>query len=201
MNHFRDLNLDIVNKTILEFGSGVGHLTSKLLKLTSSELILSIEARESNILYHKKRFPETNILCFDLESDDWTTIPKSDIGIAFGILYHLKNPFDFIKNASKKVNDFLIIETAVCDDYINKQQVLEETHSGYIVKEDVNLCIDSYNGMGCRMYSNSIILELKLYFPYVYSVIPPDNEEFTSKRRQIFMGSYIDQHNNQLIIV
>lgn len=202
MTHLLSLNLPIQNKTIIEFGSGVGYLTQYLLKISDPTLILSVEARQTNVDIHKILYPNNNVIQFDLEDNDWTFLKKYDFGFCYGLLYHLKNPLEFIKKTGNIIKEFIIIETVVSDIYISEDQVINKiNHKDYIVNEDKTLANNAYSGIGSRFTSSTIIESLKNTYSYVYSLkYMPNHNDFQSGLRNIFVGSYINLSDNNNLV-
>lgn len=196
-NHFLSLNLPIQNKNILEPGCGPGIFTQKFIDLSCN--VYSMEARSELVKYHNANISNSKIIHFNLESEDWTKVPICDITFAYGILYHLKNPDNFIKKISEKTTQFCIIETALSLDNNN-----DDIHN---VNENLHSLPQSFTGIGCRPTRRYIWNLMKKNFDYVYMPLTqPLHPDFPTQfntsshhtHRFIIIGSKIHLNNSQL---
>lgn len=156
--NFDKLKIDFKGKNILELGSGIGNHTKFILS-KKPKLVYSIEGREDNYEVLKKNFEKKkSVKCVlhDLEK----LIP--DYGVKFdwiynyGLLYHLKNPFEFIKNLSKINHKNMILETCIELDG-NENNINEGTHQS-----------QALNGVGSRPNLYKLVEELKKIYEKVY---------------------------------
>ncbi len=160
MAHLDSLCLPLNGKTVLEPGSGPGVFTKHLISKGCN--VHSLEARPENIDYYTNyvSHPNSKIVKFNVEVDDWLNVPVCDVTFCYGLLYHLKDPLTFLTNISSKTKEFCVLETVVsldtCSDDINN--VYEEPHI-------LNLSVE---GTGCRPTRKFLINYLKTKFKYVY---------------------------------
>jgi cyclopropane fatty-acyl-phospholipid synthase-like methyltransferase len=169
LNHLESLNLDISNKRVLEYGAGAGLLTQYF--VWKSCKVVSLEGREENVKQFLVRDSDVTVKQFDLEKTNWDDIESADVGFAYGLLYHLGNPKNFIQQAMKKTEEFLILETIVTEDNL--------PYSEYIVDEDTSSETQSLSGKGCRPSRKIVWDWFKEYFPFVYvPTTQPNHEEF-----------------------
>lgn len=112
--NFDKLNIDFKNKNILELGSGIGNHT-KFLLTKKPKCIVSIEGREDNFEVLKKTIKSKAVknVLHDLEKPIPDFDMKFDWIYNYGLLYHLKNPFEFIDNLSKVNHENMILETCI----------------------------------------------------------------------------------------
>jgi hypothetical protein len=105
-------NHDLTNKTVLELGAFNGDIGGNLAKLGAR--ITSAEGRKQNLLLGRRRYPKHNWMHVDLDIEEWAFDEKYDIIIHFGVLYHLKNPDFYLREAQKRCNHFFL-ESEVLD--------------------------------------------------------------------------------------
>lgn len=167
-SNFNDLKIDFKNKNILELGSGIGNHTKFILS-KKPNLIVSIEGREDNFKILENDFSENkSVKCIlhDLEK------PITDLGIEFdwiynyGLLYHLKNPFEVIKNISDVPHRNMILET--CIELDGEENNLNEG----------NHQSQSLSGVGSRPNVYKLVEELKKIYEVVYYPVQPKHEWF-----------------------
>ena len=169
LKHLESLNLNISNKTVTEYGAGPGLLTPYF--IYKSCKIIALEGREENVKQFVTENPNITVKQFDLEKTDWNELQSTQIGFAYGLLYHLGNPKNFIEQAAKKTDEFLILETVVNED--------KQAYSEHIVKEDTATETQSLSGYGCRPSRQIVWDWFKEYFPYVYvPTTQPNHDEF-----------------------
>ena len=99
-------------KSVLEIGCGHGHLGAELEKLGAT--VVSVDGREGNIHQLRKKFPNREAHVCDACSPELEQYGPVDIVFAFGLLYHLPKPVEFLR-ACSKLADILLLETAVVD--------------------------------------------------------------------------------------
>jgi hypothetical protein len=195
LDHLNKLQLPLEKKTVLEVGSGPGLLTHFFTEKGCKTL--SLEGRKENVDAFKINNPNSEAIVFDCESSDWSSIKQADICFCYGLLYHLSTPFEFLRNVSTKVKEFIIIETAISngasDNGIN------------IVDESIGDYAQALNGFGCRPTRKFLWDALKSIYPYVYMpVFQPEHEDFPKSytnggtQRMIVIGSNIPLNNTML---
>lgn len=197
LKHLESLNLDISNKTVTEYGAGPGLLTPYF--LYKSCKIIALEGREENVKQFVTENPNLIVKQFDLEKTDWSELQSTQIGFAYGLLYHLGNPKNFIQQAANKTDEFLILETVVNED--------KQPYSEHIVKEDTATETQSLSGFGCRPSRKIVWDWFKESFPYVYvPITQPNHEQFPTQFEErtfhtirfIIIGSKKPLTNSQL---
>lgn len=114
------------DKDILELGCGYAAVSDVLSKHCNAKFTCS-DGRPEYVAEVKRRFPQ-----FDTRVDDCDVplidMPHYDVIIHFGLLYHLKNFREHLKEVLGKC-DYLFLETIVCNSLEDK--VTTQTESGY----------------------------------------------------------------------
>jgi len=138
---------DLSDKTLCDVGCNTGYFLYELFKKFNFKKVLGIEPRESNLdkaqfmadffNLPKKRFElkELDILT------DSNELPVYDVVIMPGVLHHLDNHLQALKNLYKMTRDFCILETLVLSDDFNTDSIadqLELKDKIYQVKENKN---------------------------------------------------------------
>jgi SAM-dependent methyltransferase len=95
---------------VLEVGAGLGHLGDAFADLGFD--VTSTDGRQEHVEAMRARGRESFVLDLDLtgvnEADDFELV------FAFGVLYHLAHPEEFLHTCGKAAK-VLLLETAVCD--------------------------------------------------------------------------------------
>jgi ubiquinone/menaquinone biosynthesis C-methylase UbiE len=198
LKHLASLNLNLKNSTVLEVGSGVGYLTSFFENLNCE--VLSTDAREENVIEHRKRFPGRKVEIMNLDAPKIKSYGQFDIVFCYGTLYHLSNPDYAIENLAKMCKKLFLLET--CVNNIDNGNI-------NLTKEFEFLEDQSLYGLGCRPGRDRILSKLKKHFEYAYiTVSQPDNPDFPLKwpilkpnrsMRSIFVASR-DKIDNPLLL-
>jgi hypothetical protein len=165
--HFNTLNIDFKNKNILELGSGIGNHT-KFLLTKKPKYIVSIEGREDNFQVLKKTIKNKNVenVLHDLEKPIPNYDTKFDWIYNYGLLYHLKNPFEFIDNLSSVNHENMILETCIELDG-DENNLKEGIHQS-----------QALNGIGSRPNLYKLVDKLNLIYNEVYYPEQPNHEWF-----------------------
>lgn len=200
LSHLESLGLDIANKTVFEFGAGVGdhsyYYLIKNCKVTASD------SRPELVNFIKNRWGIDTVQ-IDIEKDieKIKNFPKYDIIHCYGILYHVGNPKEFLEALKGKCSLFLL-ETCVSSD--------EKEDGVYIVDENKASPTQANSGKGCRPTRNWIFEKLKTIFPYVYiPVTQPNHHDFPKNwnvkldedklKRAVFIGSMTPIVSDKLV--
>lgn len=113
LNLFKDLKLSI--STIVDLGCGDGAIAKIL--ANSGFNLRCYDARENVPEYflNDGRF-NISFNKFDVEVDDFQLIsPNPSVLMILGLLYHLENPYQFIKNVKKINSEYVILDSVVLD--------------------------------------------------------------------------------------
>jgi len=196
ITHLDSLKFDWSDKTVLELGCGPG-IISKYFYDKGVD-IYPVEGRQDIVDFVKKQNKNSKIMKYDLTEDDWSLIPKCDITIAYGILYHIQNPLKFIDNIYEKTNNFCVIETVVS---------LDTNEDGIYNLNEGTTHTQAIDGIGCRPTRNILWNYMKTKFAYVYMPLTQTRHiEFPSQfnvseyhtARFVIIGSKIPLNNELL---
>jgi SAM-dependent methyltransferase len=166
-DHLQSLGLPWAGKSILDMGCGVGHLTQILAK--KGYRIAGADGREENIRVFRQRHPELPAHVANVE-EKLTALGEFDIVLCYGLLYHLENPFQALRNLASICRGVLVVETIVCDHELPVAVWVDETKSAN----------QALLGLGCRPSPSLVTLALnRAGFPLVYAPLhAPSHPEF-----------------------
>ena len=204
LRHLASLNLDLENKTVIDIGSGVGHLAQFFAKKNCQ--VFCIDGRKDNISSLRLRYPDLKSKVVDVEKEDLSKYGTFDVVFCYGLLYHTKKPAFVLKNISKACKNLLLLETCMMD------------YPDYDVKfvEDASAVNQALHRIGCRPSPRFVISHLRRNdFSNIY--IPrrvPNHLDFQFKYqgdgsiekdghliRQIFIASRSQLVNHNLFSV
>jgi len=199
LEHLSSLRIPVANMTVLEVGAGIGdhshYYIDRGCRLTITE------AREENLKYLKKQYPNHDVQYLDMENPSSIKNSPFDIVHCYGLLYHLSNPGKALEFLSSCCSQMLFLETCVSFGDDEKENVVSEN------KYDPTQAL---SGKGCRPTRSYLFRKLQHYFEYVY--IPktqPNHDEFPidwtspekhkgSLARSIFIASRKSLTNDSL---
>lgn len=169
LQHLFSLGLNLSNKKVLEFGAGIGDHT--YFYLTQNCDIYPTEGRKELVDIIKNRFG-INAGVIDCEKDKKPIekLENSDIIHCYGLLYHIKNPAEFLSWISSK-SQILLLETCVSSDF--------DKVGPNLVEENKSIPTQAISGIGCRPHRKWLEAELKKWYKYVYyPKTQPKHEQF-----------------------
>jgi SAM-dependent methyltransferase len=108
--------LDVVPKlretiglsTVLDMGCGLGHFSGFLTGLGFS--VVGADGRDSNVTEARRRFPSIEFRVADLQERSAQDLGTYDMVLCLGLLYHLENPMQAIRNLEAMTSKFLVVE-------------------------------------------------------------------------------------------
>ena len=168
LEHLASLGLDLVGRSVLEVGAGIGDHTSFFLDRQCQ--VVCTEGRFDNLEVLQQRFPRLPVQHLDLNQPRPAFEGTFDVVYCYGLLYHLHDPVGAIAFMSDHCQDLLLLET--CVSYGNHEAInpCEEPEASPT---------QSISGQGCRPTRPWVFKQLKQHFPYVYMpVTQPCHEEF-----------------------
>jgi hypothetical protein len=172
LQHLDSLGLDLANKSVMEFGAGIGDHT--LFYLYRNCSVLPTEGRAELVDYISKRFG-IKAIQFNIETDldALKTLPKVDLIHCYGVLYHINNPAEFLQ-AVGGVGTTILLETCVSIDH-------HDNHHNPVAEDQANPT-QAISGTGCRPGRRWIFEQLKSTYKYVYMPrTQPKHKQFPKK--------------------
>lgn len=174
LQHLKSLSLPFSGKSVIDVGCGIGRFSTFFEEQECD--VFCADGRAENIEKLRELYPSRKCAVVDVESPDILTYGIFDVVFCYGLLYHLADPFGFIKSTSKICREMIIIETCILD---AKEPVLR------LVMEDQQNVTQSLHPMGCRPSASYVITCLRLSgFEYIYKPVTlPDHPQFKYKLR------------------
>jgi SAM-dependent methyltransferase len=168
MSHLESLGLPLAGKRVLDLGCGVGHLASRLERMGCK--VTCVDGREQNIVELRARYPQFEAHVANAETDALSRFGRFDVVFSYGLLYHLENPLEALRNMESVCDEMLLLETIICDHELPLVRVEDES-------TDLN---QAMGGLGCRPTPQYVTLALnRAGFQHVYApVSPPAHEDF-----------------------
>lgn len=157
LSHLDSLHLDLENKSVIEFGAGIGDHT--LYYLFKNCTVCPTDGRKDLVDYMKRRLGiKAEKIDIEKEIPKIMKIRDFDVVHCYGILYHLKNPLEFIQ-ALSCIGGMVLLETCVSPG--NEDEV-------YYVDEMSENPTQAMRNTGSRPTRKWVYNRLREYFPYVY---------------------------------
>jgi SAM-dependent methyltransferase len=167
-DNFNLLNIDFNGKTILELGSGIGNHTDFILSKKPKKIV-SIEGQLCNFDILKTKFKDNkkvHTIHHNLELPYPFLSDYFDWVYNYGLLYHLKNPFESIDYLKNLAHSNMILET--CIEFNGEENNLEEG----------NTPSQALNRIGSRPNKDILFEKLKTIYQNVYYPLQPKHEWF-----------------------
>jgi hypothetical protein len=127
----------LAGKELLELGCGYADIGIKFRESYGCKLIAS-DARDEHLCVINEKHPDITTLKFDCDKDNLSK--KYDVILHWGVLYHIKNIDNHLKNICENC-DYLLLETEVMDSVDDKDIIF--------INEDASYD-QAHNGIGCR---------------------------------------------------
>jgi cyclopropane fatty-acyl-phospholipid synthase-like methyltransferase len=180
LQHLESLQLDLADKSVLEFGAGVGDHT--LFYLMKNCRVFPTDARPELVDFIKRRFElKAEVLDIEKDQDRLRRLPVFDIIHCYGILYHVSNPGEFLDLIAPKAS-LLLLESCVSPD--------AEHNDIHLTQEPRENLSQSVSGTGCRPTRRWILEKLRNNYPHVYlPKTQPKHPEFPVDWREKFTGN------------
>jgi len=113
LDHLDSLGLPLDGRTVLDVGSGPGHLAQYFVARGCD--VLSTDAREENVRRLQELYPGHQADTIDVERDSLDALGRFDVVFCYGLLYHLESPVLALRKLASVCDDLLLVETMVCD--------------------------------------------------------------------------------------
>jgi SAM-dependent methyltransferase len=168
------MGLPLAGKRVLDLGCGVGHLGARLAEMGSS--VVCVDGRESNIASLRTRYPRLEAHVGNVETEELSRFGRFQIVFCYGLLYHLENPLQSLRNMASVCDEMVLLETIICD--------------------------HALGGIAGRPTPHYVVLALnRVGFPFVYApVTPPEHEDFRFEWRNN-LDCARDGHNLRCVFV
>lgn len=190
MTHLESLGLDLAGKRLLDVGAGVGHLAARLQRMGCS--VVCVEGRAENVESLCTRYPQFEAHVANVESDALARFGQFDAVLCYGLLYHLENPLQALRNMASACKGLFLLETIICDHTLPIVRIEDES-------KDFNQALA---GVAGRPTPHYVVLALnRCGFPHVYApVTPPAHEDFRFEWKNNFDCAR-DGHNLRCVFV
>jgi FkbM family methyltransferase len=167
--HLESLGLPLSGKSVLDAGSGVGHLAQFFVKRGCRTVC--VDARSENIDRLRALYPNLEAAVANVETDRLADFGVFDIVFCYGLLYHLANPVAGLANIAEACGGLLLLETMIADHPLPLCRLADEP------TETLNQAV---GGVGSRPTPAFVAMTLnRLGFPFVYApVTRPSHPDF-----------------------
>lgn len=160
----------IALKSALDVGAGVGYFARFLHDLGLR--VLAVDGREENVAEGRRRHPDIEFVCRDVEEESFAELGRFDLVLCVGLLYHLENPFRAIRNLHALTQKVLIVESMCVPGAFPNLELLDEGHVS-----DQGLQYVAF----CPTEPCLVKMLYRAGFPCVYRFHSlPDDPQFTS---------------------
>lgn len=174
LNHLETLDLPVQGRSVVDVGCGIGRLAEFFVERGCD--VLCVDGRPDNIELLRDEYPHRRTAVVDVETDALLEHGRFDVLFCYGLLYHLAEPFAFIRRAASICRELMIIETCICD---------AEEHVAFLVRDpsDPTMALEE---IGSRASPSYIATALRANgFEHVYSPHRlPDHPDFIYRRLQ-----------------
>ena len=172
--------------TAVDAGCGVGFFSQTLAEC--GLCTCGVDARGENIEEARRRFPGIPFEQADVEAREISKLGRFDLVLCFGLLYHLENPLQAIRNLGAITEKCLVLES-MC---------LPDERCSLLLREEPRQDDQSLTEMACYPSESTLVKMLyRTGFAKVYRVTPlPDHDDFRdthehNQRRTVLVASYV----------
>ena len=199
LEHLASLGISVAGMRVLEVGAGIGDHSEYYLD-RGCEIVIT-EARQENLKYLRRRYPEQIVEWLDLEQPVSIGGAPFDVVHCYGLLYHLNNPGQALDYMSRHCKHMLFLETCVSFGGEKGINPVSEKQSDFT---------QAVSGKGCRPTRPWLFEKLQSLFDYVYvTTTQPNHNEFpldwtapgkhtASLSRAVFVSSRQPLQNERL---
>ena len=158
--------------TAVDAGCGVGFFSQTLVECGLRTC--GFDVRTENVEEARRRFPGIPFEQANVEAREISQLGQFDLVLCFGLLYHLENPLQAIRNLRTITEKCLVLES-MC---------LPEESCSLLLREEPRQDDQSLTEMACYPSESSLVKMLyRAGFAKVYRVTPlPDHDDFRETR-------------------
>ncbi|HEY8715558.1 MAG TPA: FkbM family methyltransferase [Candidatus Acidoferrum sp.] len=173
-------------RTALDAGAGVGFYSQTLAECGLQ--VCGFDGREENVAEARRRYPQIPFAQGDLQERSILALGKFDLVLCFGLLYHLENPLQAIRNLHGLTDKCLLLESMCIPDDKPSMLLREEPREDDQSLTDVAF-YPSESGLIKMLY--------RAGFKYVYRLASlPDHHDFRDtaehrRRRTVLFAAHI----------
>lgn len=172
--------------TAVDAGCGVGFFSQTLAEC--GLYTCGLDARAENVEEARRRFPGIPFEQANVEAREISQLGQFDLVLCFGLLYHLENPLQAIRDVSAITEKCLVLES-MC---------VPEGRCSLLLRQEPRQDDQSLTEMACYPSESSLVKMLyRAGFAKVYRVTPlPDHDDFREtrehmRRRTVLVASRI----------
>jgi FkbM family methyltransferase len=159
LDHLATLGLPIDNRSVLDVGCGVGHLSQFFVDRGCR--VLCVDARGENLSRLAELYPGRKTARIHVERDPMESLGLFDIVFCYGLIYHCENPIAALRNITSCCRDLLLLETVITDHPRPIMQLVDEAVANHN---------QAASGFGSRPSPAFIAMALsRMGFPFVYA--------------------------------
>ena len=155
-------------QSALDVGCGIGYFSKFLLDRGLD--VIAIDGRDENTKEGRRRYPEISFLTRNAEDPALPGLGVFDLVLCVGLLYHLENPFQAIRNLHALTGKILILESMCAPGTEPSLELLDE----YLVENQGLNYVAFYPTESCL-----VKMLYRASFPCVYGFATlPDDKAF-----------------------
>jgi hypothetical protein len=197
--HLAEMQLNLSNQTVLEFGAGIGDHSSYFLDRGCS--VLSVEPRDENVAFIGRRhgaptehLPKAGHTILHATAEEAVALLRDrrfQIVYNYGLLYQMTRPLEFLEASGRLCAGIYLLETAVSD----------FSSASASFTEDPGNPTNAIGG-DCQLVTRKALFDtLRKVFQFVYTPVrQPAHEQFPTdwsrpptssplRHRTVFVGS------------
>lgn len=170
----------------VDAGCGVGFFSRTLAECGLD--VSGFDARAKNVDEARRRFPGVPFECADVEDRAVSRMGRFDLVLCFGLLYHLENPLQAIRNLRAITEKCLLLES-MC---------MPEKRCALLLRQEPRQNDQSLKELACCPSEGGLVKMLyRAGFAGVYRVTPlPDHDDFRetaehAQRRTVLLASSV----------
>jgi SAM-dependent methyltransferase len=191
-----DLREKLGIRSAADVGCGVGYFSAFLMELGFD--VVGFDGRPENVSEAKRRFPSIEFSQANVEGMSVPECGSYDLVLCLGLLYHLENPLQALRNLSMIAKKLLLIESCATPDrqtvfYLHEEPFAEDQGLKYLALHPSE--------------SSLIKICYKIGFPSVYRFVGvPRHEDFRDqakrkRQRTMLLASRIPLNVSYLVPV